>query len=424
MTGLCLTWGYVLLKHKITLLSVIAAVAIVVPVVVWVPGMTGLLLAAWVLGVIGLLYLARQRLSRQKEIARFVGSLSDDDVLHLDRRIEFESGLSACLNTFFGSADKQMTSIAQSAARLVPISRELADGYMMIHQKSEMQNQYGNAVAGSVHELEAMRVVVHGQNQEIRTAVDAAVDGAESSLSTVGVTAQSMAQLADSTDQVAQQIDVLTNVNTEILSIAQTITEIAESTNLLALNAAIEAARAGEHGRGFAVVADEVRRLSAQTQAATANIRDLADSISSESEKTVQQIRQTRESAVTTQQQMGKATSEITTIAEAVQQIKLQSDAITDSMHRQQQVAESASASVSALVELNQSVVSDNQSHTVSEGDLLKLSDTLREKIAVFQFSDAGWDTSLRPKKTPQVERQQQVDEVVDAAAGDDIELF
>jgi len=332
-------------------------------------------------------------------LARFIDGLHRDERVHLDRRCNLDGPVTESFNRFLAAADHQLTEIARSASRLVPMSRELADGYMMIQQKSHLQNQYGSEVAASVEALEQMRVRVHGQNQEIGQAVSAAVAAADDSLQTVRLTADSMEELASATDQAASQIDVLANVNTEIRSIAQTITEIAENTNLLALNAAIEAARAGEHGRGFAVVADEVRRLSAQSQGAAAQIRELADSVGAESERTVGQIRQTRDSAVRTREQMAVASSQIEDIAAAVAQIKQLSDAITQAMQEQQVVADQASRNVLALVELNQSVVAENGVHAVSEADLRKLGAALREKVSHFVLSEDGWDESMRPRR-------------------------
>ncbi|BAN69695.1 methyl-accepting chemotaxis protein [endosymbiont of unidentified scaly snail isolate Monju] len=331
-------------------------------------------------------------------LARFIDGLHRGERVYLDRRCHLTGQVAESFNRFLAAADRQLTEIARSASRLVPMSRELADGYMMIQQKSHLQNQYGSEVAASVEALEQMRIRVHEQNQEIGQAVSEAVAAADDSLETVRLTADSMEELASATDQAASQIDVLANVNTEIRSIAQTITEIAENTNLLALNAAIEAARAGEHGRGFAVVADEVRRLSAQSQGAAAQIRELADSVGAESERTVGQIRQTRDSAVRTREQMAVASSQIEDIASAVAQIKKLSDAITQAMQEQQAVADQASQNVLALVELNQSVVAENGVHAVSEADLRKLGAALREKVSYFVLSEDGWDESMRPR--------------------------
>ena len=112
----------------------------------------------------------------------------------------------------------------------------------------------------------------------------------------------------------ASRIDSLSNQSEQISNIVNTITAIADQTNLLALNAAIEAARAGEQGRGFAVVADEVRLLAGRTNKSTAEIDEVVkenNQLSNEAVKSMQEIVELAEKGMSLIQKTGETISEI-----------------------------------------------------------------------------------------------------------------
>ncbi len=139
----------------------------------------------------------------------------------------------------------------------------------------ERSRQQSDGINGVAAALEELSVSV----SEISEATGNSSRHAEQALSVVATGTDRMQQSMEATEQVVevvnhaqQKIDQLHGAVGKISVVTQTITEIAEKTNLLALNAAIEAARAGESGRGFAVVADEVRKLAELTRHSTTEI--------------------------------------------------------------------------------------------------------------------------------------------------------
>lgn len=110
-------------------------------------------------------------------------------------------------------------------------------------------------------------------------------------------TLQVISELSVQMERAGEEISALDKQSQLIASIVQSISSIADQTNLLALNAAIEAARAGEQGRGFAVVADEVRQLAQRTSKATEEIVEVVQKNQSLTQSTVTAIRQSQEKA-------------------------------------------------------------------------------------------------------------------------------
>jgi len=166
----------------------------------------------------------------------------------------------------------------------------------------------------------------------------------------MGNTIEAMTGIQKSSKQIADAVDV--------------ITDISDQTNLLALNAAIEAARAGEHGKGFAVVADEVRKLAERSALSAKEIANIIK----ESTKQV-------DAGVSVSQVAGEKLQEV---VECIQEISGQMESVSTATQEQ-----------AATMEENTSITESNaaaaEELAASSQEMASQSDMLKQLVAQFK---------------------------------------
>jgi methyl-accepting chemotaxis protein len=188
-------------------------------------------------------------------------------------------------------------------------------------------------------------------------------------------------QLARAAEAVAAAAAQASSTNKDITDLAQAaqkiddvvklIQSVAGQTNLLALNATIEAARAGAAGKGFAVVASEVKTLAVQTAKAT-------DVIAGQ----IAAVQSSTRSAVRT---MGD-------IAGRMQEVRLLTAAIANSVEQQNAATREISTNVAAAATGTKSVVAVLERVAGATTDMRKSADTV---LTASQAVEAAAD-SLR----------------------------
>ncbi|WP_404343580.1 methyl-accepting chemotaxis protein [Pseudoalteromonas mariniglutinosa] len=166
-----------------------------------------------------------------------------------------------------------------------PIFNEANELYKVVKFATVITDQVERELA-----IEQAASIAHSTSTETDQIADKGAEVVQRSVHVMNELAQQMAQAG-------KEISALDKQSQLIASIVQSISSIADQTNLLALNAAIEAARAGEQGRGFAVVADEVRQLASRTSKATEEIVDVVQQNQNLTQSTVAVIEQGKHKA-------------------------------------------------------------------------------------------------------------------------------
>lgn len=202
------------------------------------------------------------------------------DIPETEKRRNDEIGLLLkTFNDWTKQFRKQMKRLMDSTSLLVSsISRISTTASQLASSASETSSSISE-VTTTVEEVKQTSHVANDKAKYVSQSADATTkisnagrQATENTMAGINRIREEMHYIAESTVQLSDQTK-------SIEEIINTVSDIADQSNILSVNAAIEAAKAGDQGKGFAVVAQEVKSLADQSKDATNQIRSILGDI-------------------------------------------------------------------------------------------------------------------------------------------------
>ena len=340
------------------------------------------------------------------------GNLRAKD-LRIITRDEFGT-LAECVNDMKLRLKNLLTKISECSDRIIDAGKNLTDSTQRANEAIEtVAASMVNLTNGTSEQEQTIKAL----EEKFKEMTDKMDGLSETALQMQQVADDSSASANDGKSKVDISIEMMRNIekqvgssaevivglgkrSDEIGQIVETISGIAEQTNLLALNAAIEAARAGEHGKGFAVVADEVRKLAEQSGSAATTIGKRIAIIQADTESAVsaveqgtrlaaegtQSIAETGEAFVGIMAQSAKLTTNVEKTLGDIGAVFMSNEEIFASITKVREIAEKSNEDANEVSNATQEQTLNMRAVDGARKVLLDLADELRGEVARFKL--------------------------------------
>jgi methyl-accepting chemotaxis protein len=335
-------------RQRLYLLIVIAAVGIV---------------GSLALAMLIVIFTVTRPINRLTEtMVALAGGRTDLRVPGLRRQDEIGE-MARAANVFLERA----LAVGQLTTRIIENIRQVAVGATQVSQAVSQVSDGSNVQLTALRQSAA---ALEQSAQAITHVARSTQSASEEAKQTKVLSEQGSASM----ERMVQVVTTIAENSAQVRRIADSISRIANQTNMLSLNASIEAARAGEQGRGFAVVAEEVGKLAQNT-------RSLAEDITTQVHLSTQEA----ERGVATAREVA---TNMHGIARSVAEGDRLIAAIATAMEEQQVVVADVNRNVAELTRIGQSNATAAEEITATMVDLSRMADVTR--ISVDEFHRQG----------------------------------
>jgi len=259
--------------------------------------------------------------------------------------------LSASYNALRERVGSLLHQVQRSGIQLMSTSTEIA---ATAKQQERTVNDFGaatNQVVAAAKQISATSQELVRTMGEVSHSSGETADMAGDGRQNLTRMEDTMRDLTRATQAFADKLAVMNEHARGISAVVDTISKVADQTNLLSLNAAIEAEKAGEFGLGFSVVAREIRRLADQTAVATLDIERMVTRMQDSVTTGVQEMGRFSEKVSAGGEDIARISAQLERIIGEVQHLQPRFESVNEGMQAQSQGARQISQAMELLNE-------------------------------------------------------------------------